>query len=194
MAKSNKAKLGYLDANMAEVDNIAAGNIAFVRFTFADGLGNLDVDLAKIGSNVLNTAMVRGVAEKIRDDYAGAETADEALGWAKDIVERLYGDEWYGEREGGGPTISLFIEAVRMAKEKDGHPFDEQATRAKWLGKDKAKARNAALSGNATLRAMYAKLGAEKAAKVAANAAKRALDAANAAAGEAQTDGDSSAL
>lgn len=191
-AKSSKAKLAYLDAAGKEVDNIAAGNIATIRYMFADGLGNLDVALAKIGSNVLNTAMVRGVAEKIRDDYAGAESADQALTWAKDIVEQLYSDEWYGEREGGGPAISLFVEAVRLAKEKDGHPFDEAATREKWLGKDKSKARKAALDGNATLRAMYAKLGAEKAAKAAASAAKRAADAAQAAAGA--TTGDSTNL
>jgi len=192
-AKSNKAKIAFLKTDGTEADNVASGDIAVIQFRFADGLGTLDVDLAKVGQSVLNTAMVRGVAEKIRDDYAGADSADEAMKWAKDIVERLYSDEWYGEREGGGPSISLFVEAVKAVKAKAGLPFDEEATRAKYVGKDKAKTRNAALAGNSDLRATHANLVAQQAAETAKRAAERAAKAAAAAGAEAPT-GDAAAI
>lgn len=191
--KSNKAKLSYLRADGSEAENIAAGDIATIRYTFAGNLGVLDVQLDKIGESVLNTATVRGVAEKIRDDYAGADSAEEAYGWAKELVERLYGDEWFGEREGGGPSISLFVEAVKMVKEANGLPFDEAATREKFVGKDKAKARNAALQGNSQLKGFHAKLVAKQAADVAQRAAERAAKVAAEVDGGAET-GDASTL
>lgn len=195
-AKSQKAKIVYLDSAGNEVD-IASGKVATIRYNFSHG-ENMDVALASIGKSALNTCTVRGAAEKIRDDYAGAESPEQAMEWAEEVRDLFYADEWYRPTEGGGgPSVSLFIEAVRLAKEKDGHPFDEAATRAKWLGKNedgtsRAKNRNAALAGNATLRAMYAKLQADRASAVAARAAERAAKAATEAAGT--TEGDSTNL
>jgi hypothetical protein len=180
-AKSQKAKIAYLKSDGSEAANVASGDIATIQFRFVDGLGNLDISLANVPSNVMNTALIRGLAEKVRDEYASSESADEAFDWAKSVIERLLGDEWFGEREGGGPSISYFVEAVRALKEQASLPFDEAACRQKYIGKDKIKVRNAALNGNSGLRAVYSKLIADAAALKASKAAEAAEKASKAA-------------
>jgi len=204
-AKSQKAKIAYLKSDGSEAANVAAGDIATIQFRFVDGLGNLDIDLAAVPSNVANTAMVRGLAEKVRDEYASSESADEAYDWAKSIIERLLGDEWFGEREGGGPSISTFVEAVKATKvERFGlHPqefpngYDAEADTPvlmeKYVGKGKAEIRKKALAGNSRLNAIYTKLVADAAAAKALRASEKAAKAA-AEAGQAASTGDASSL
>lgn len=199
-AKSSKAKLAYLDAAGTEVD-IASGNVAVIQYRFTDGLGNLDLDLAAVPSSIINTAAVRGLAEKIRDEYAGAESSDDAMDEARGMIERLVGGEWYGTREGGGPALSTFIEAVKATKAayhaSKGTTYnpvaDEPALREKYVGKGKADVRKKALEGNNDLRARYANLVAQAAATKAQRAAERAAKAAQDAAGGTTT-GDAISL
>lgn len=192
--KNRKAKIVYLNEAGEEV-KITAGGIAAIRYDFADNR-QLTLDLSKIGPNVWAIAGVRGVAEKTRDEYAGADDVDEAYEWAKDMIERLYGDEWMGAREGGGPSISWFIEAVKSVKAARaaelGNEYDPEGDdadlRAKYVGKDKAKARNNALAGNAALRAKYDAMLADAAEKKAARARERAAKSGAAATGAEVTD------
>ena len=178
--RGKKATITYLDEGGNEV-KLINGGVSVISYNFEDGR-TLEVDLDKIGPSAREIGRVRGIAEKIRDEYAGADDVDEAYEWAVDMRDRLYNDEWMGQREGGGPSISWFIEAVKAVKAEalaaKGQPYDadadEPALRERYVGKDKAKARSGALSGNAALRARYDAMLADAAEKKAARARERA--------------------
>jgi len=208
-AKSQKAKIVYLDEAGQEVD-IDSGKVSVIQFRFTDGVGNLDLFMEQVPDEIRVTASIRGLAEKIRDEYAGADSPEMAHddgkgGGAKGMVERLLGGEWYGQREGGGPSISTFVQAVKETKlERFGsHPeefpngyspeADGPALMEKYVGKGKAEIRKKTLAGNSRLNAIYTKLVAELAAAKAQRATDKATKAA-AAAAEAAPTGNASAL
>lgn len=165
-----KAKIAYL--NDSGECKLTDGPNA-IRFDFANGR-ELILNAGDVPTDTCQVAMVRGLAEKVRDTYAGSQTVDEAYDDASAMIEKLLAGEWLSEREGGGPGIGLFMEALQRVKEGAGLVFDIEAAKARYSGKEGSEARKSALLGNAQLRGMYATVKAERAA---ANLEAKAADA-----------------
>lgn len=160
--RESKAKITYLTADGTKVGLVDAANIAAIVYNFSND-DSRTISLADIPEDIARVAMVRGLAEKVRDTYAGSKSVEEAVEAADDMIMRLVAGEWLGAREGGGAQINVFIESVKAVKsahaKANGLAYDadadEPALREKYVGKEKAKARNGALEANATLRAEY---------------------------------------
>lgn len=165
-----KAKIRYAAADGSEVKLTEGCDV--IQFVFADGAQH-DLDVSTVPEDIQRVAMVRGLAEKVRDTYAGAKTVEEAREAAGVMIERLLSGEWQSEGDGGG-SPSVFLEAVKRVKEAAGLVYDDAASREKYVGKDKADTRKAALAGNKQLAAMFATIQAERAAERAQAAEKAA--------------------
>lgn len=189
MAERNrKATIEYLNGDGAET-KLTAGDVAALQFKFEGGEDRI-LAIGDLSDFVRTTAMVRGIAEKVRDSYAGAKSPQEALEWADSVIEYLMAGEWSERKEGVGPSLSLFVQAVQAVKSataaKRGTSYDAAADlpalREKYIGKDKAKVRETALAGNAALRAALDALEAD-AAEARARAKREAAAKSAAAAG-----------
>lgn len=147
-----------------------------LKFNFTDG-NVVEFDLGRVSEKIRDRLAYHGAGQKIGDSFSSAKgDVAEAIENASAIVEMLYGDEWSAERESAGPRPSLVADAVIAAKRAGGLPVDEEAIKAKYLGKDGAAHRKTALD-NKQVKAEYErlKLEAQQArAKEAADAAKSA--------------------
>lgn len=170
MARDKKANVVYLDT--AGNETKLTDGPATIRFKFVDGRTR-DLSVDAVSADIQTIALVRGLAEKIRDTYAGAEDVDEAYDECGEMIATILAGEWLSARESGGPGISHFVQAVIAVKTAAGAPIDEAAIRERYVGKDKAKLRNETLAGNAALRAAYGELLVKAAEQKAARARER---------------------
>ena len=131
MARVAKAKIHYFDAKGTAVK--ITDNPAAIVFGFADGGDNVVIDVNALPPEIRAIAMVRGLAEKVRDTYAGSETVGDAREAAEDMIGRLADGEWLSAREGGRPRMSMLLIAIQEVKVAHGAPFDLDAARAKYL-------------------------------------------------------------
>lgn len=170
MAREQKAKIEYRAANGEAIK--ATEKPADIVFKFANGQ-ELAVNVKSLPKDIVQTAAIRGVAEKIRDTYAGAETVGQAHELAEDMIGRLVEGEWMSAREGGGPRMTMLLQAIKEVKEQNKLPFDLEESRAKYVGSDddtdeekkaKAEARKAA-AANPQVAAVLERLKAEAAAR-----------------------------
>lgn len=138
------------------VDN--SGNVTgTLKFNFTDG-NVVEFDLAKVSDAIKTRLAYHGAGQKIGDSFSSAKgDVAEAIENATAIVEMLYGGEWSAERESAGPRPSLVADAVIAAKRAGGLPVDEEAIKAKYLGKDGAAHRKTALD-NKQVKAEYERL------------------------------------
>lgn len=174
MAREQKAKIEYRKGG--EKVKVTDGPTDIV-FSFANG-ETCSLELKALPKAIRDVAMVRGVAEKVRDTYAGAESVGDAYELASDMIGRLMENEWLSAREGGGPRMTMLLTAIEEVKTKAGLTFDFEASRAKYVATDedtdeekaaKAKAR-ASASANPEVAAVLERLKQEAAARRAAKA------------------------
>ena len=184
MAREQKAKIEYRNANGEKVK--VTEKPSSIVFVFANKEQAL-IDVAalrKEQKDVCQVALIRGLAEKVRDTYAGAETVEEAFDLATDMIGRLEEGEWMSAREGGGPRMTMLLAAIKEVLERHGRTFDLEASRAKYVATDedsdevkKAKAearRNAA--ANAEVAVVLERLKSEAAARRVAKAPTTATE------------------
>jgi hypothetical protein len=175
MAREQKAKIEYRKGGEKVKLTDKPTDVAFV---FANGEA-ASFTIRDLSNEIRAIATVRGLAEKVRDTYAGAETVDEAYDLCTDMIGRLQEGEWMSAREGGGPRMTMLLSAIKEVKEAAGLPFDLEESRAKYVAteedtdevrKAKTEARKSA-AANPKVAAVLERLKAEAAAKRAEKAA-----------------------
>lgn len=171
MAKQKKAKTYYTNAAGEQSAHWTPG-CETLTFAFEGG-GTYSIKATDFPADILPGMTLHGAGQKLRDTYAGDDSAADAEESFQTMLERLKAGEWVSERTGLGPSPVLLIEAIKAAKAEAGQPFDEAAAKEKYKTKEM---REKAL-GVPQVKAHYDRLRAERAA---ANAAKSA-DAAKAA-------------
>jgi len=181
MARVAKAKIRYADANGNECK--ITDKVDQINFDFSNG-ATVRVDLAAVPKPMRAIATVRGLAEKIRDTYAGSETVEDAFAEAEDMLGRLMDGEWMSAREGGGPRMTMLLTAIAEVKAAHGAPFDLEEARARYLNtaedddatREAKLGRRKAAAANSEVAAVLDRLRAEAAAK---RADKTPVDAAS---------------
>lgn len=162
-------------------------------------IDTFDVDVAKLGQDMLECAMRHGVSQKLGDNIAGIETKvtksqdtedplptfDVETGYAPAIRailesqwEDLAGGVWVSESEGGGGSgnVTMLLEAVQAAFAKEGQELSEKqvkAFREQLADKDAAKA----IKSNPQVAAEYQAIQAKRAQERAKAAAAKAKEA-----------------
>jgi hypothetical protein len=138
-----------VDDNECNLDE-GARSVTFDCF----GEGFISFPLLDLPSDLSDTAMLRGITERLRDSYSNATSPAEAFAALQEQAARLREGEWASPDEGGTRT-SLFLQAIQIVREAHSLPFDLEAARAKYVisksdGKvaavAKRKARQAAMS------------------------------------------------
>lgn len=152
--RNSKAKVGYLNSKGEKA--LITDKVASVVFSFAHGT-EMQVNLSELPKDIIAAAATRGIAEKIRDTYAGSATSQDAEESAKDIVAQLMEGEWASAREGGtGVRSTMLLAAMQEAFEVKGMAFDAAAQRAKLYQTDDDTDETKA--AKATLRSQVAKV------------------------------------
>ena len=166
--KAAKAKTRYLNDAGEESAHWRPG-FGTLEFRFEGG-GTYQVRATDFPAEVLPGMTLHGAGQKLRDTYAGDESAADAEESFTTMLERLKSGEWVSERTGLGPSPVLLLEAIKAAKAEANLPYDEAASKEKYKTKE---AREAALTVPA-VKKHYERLRAERAANKAAEAAKAA--------------------
>lgn len=133
MAREQKAKISYVDAKGEKATLNGDKKIAGIVFSFKDVEKPLVFDVeqfAKQHKDIYHVAAVRGLAEKVRDTYAGSDSVTDAMETAEDMIGRLNEGEWLSAREGGGPRMTMLLGAIAEVK---GDAFNLDESRAKYV-------------------------------------------------------------
>lgn len=170
MAREKKANIVYLQGGTEQ--KRVGSDVDGIRFDFANGKA-LTISLADLPREIIAIAATRGIAEKVRDTFAGSESVGDAMEEAESIVERLLAGEWLAEREAAGPRPSMVVDAIIAAFADAGKTVARDAVMAKYTGKGTEEARKTALK-NPQVKAHFERLRAEAAAKRAEEAQKAA--------------------
>jgi hypothetical protein len=136
-----------------------------VRFTFT-GMAAVVVATDALADEVLEYAMLHGLAQKLGDSYSGAQTVEEARERFDATLAVLESGEWNGGRAATG---GLWIDAIA-----DVQGIDREAALARWNELDEDK--QAAIKKVPRVKAAYAKLAAERAERAAAGTNAEELD------------------
>lgn len=109
-----------------------------LTFTFANG-ETKTINAKDLEQAIQDRAMVHGLEQKIRDSYAGAKSADEALGMASKVIDTLISGEWSAKREGGVSegSIEQLARAMVMAWAEKGKEVSFDDTLAYVQGQTK---------------------------------------------------------
>lgn len=94
-----------------------------VTFKFSNGK-TLVADLSEIqrnGTEIATRLALHGLGQKVGDSYAGADTVDDAIESASDVLEMLVAGKWT-ERTAGEPRTSVLAEALSRVMTEAGHP------------------------------------------------------------------------
>ena len=106
MAKNQIAKKDY-------------SNPEGVIFAFADG-ENVEVTSSQFPAEIIGRLVQYGIAQKLGDEYAGAEGPEEARTAMTSLIERLQAGEWKQAREGGGGArTTMLAEALSRVTGQD---------------------------------------------------------------------------
>ncbi len=150
---------------------------AVVLFTFNDANAETGkaATVVSIGLEGLDPAIVRrlalhGLSQKVGDSYSGAESVNDAIEDAREVIETLVGGKW-SERTAGEPRTSALAAALERVMAQSGQPQSlEQCTEVvKNLSDEQRK-------GLRNMPAIKAAMSAIKAEKDAAAAAEKPLD------------------
>lgn len=134
MAREQKAKIEYV-SDKGEKCRVTDKVVA-IAFKFNGVSEPIVVDLSKLPKDIMRAAAVRGVAEKIRDTYAGSDTVVKAYEVASDMLGRMMEGNWLSERDGGGPRMTMLLSAIKEVREGAGLTFDLDASHAKYVNGD----------------------------------------------------------
>lgn len=126
-----------------------------VQFVFVDGT-KLDCNVGDLPRDIVERLAVHGLAQKVGDSYASAESVEEAIGNAKSVWENLKAGQWATKAARGGK----FVEALHRVT---GKPYDECLTA--WQGMDDKQ--KADLRKHAAIKKAIADIEAENAARLA---------------------------
>lgn len=159
----------YIDAEGKE-NRSATVDAVSLAFRFKNG-SEVVVDFGKLPKEIIQAAAKHGVAQKIGDTYAGAETVDEAVERAEAMLESLMTGTWISGRQATGPRIGTLLDAIVAAKAAAGQEADRNAIEAKLKG-DEALRKNALK--NPAIKAEYDRIQAARAAERAKASAKEA--------------------
>jgi hypothetical protein len=126
---------------------LVAGVVVGSRFTFANGAVR-EVLSATLPDAVRAHAEANGVRESLRDTYAGAESADEALAAFDKRLETMKGGEyaarggarldWVGDIMLAAQRLDPKATEATMAKRREALASMDPATLKAWLN-DKAR-------------------------------------------------------
>ncbi|SRR5258708_2325845 len=137
-----------------------------VTFKFANGQ-SLVAKASEIKGDVLTRVILNGIAQKVGDSYAGADSAGEAYHSAHSTWSRLVSGEW-NEKGEGAPQTSMLAEAyvVIAAKAKKlnkstGKPFTVDEVRP--LLAEYTEAQRKSLRERPDIAAEMARIAAERA-------------------------------
>lgn len=119
----------------------------------------LELNCGELSPEMQSQLMLHGAAQKIGDSYAGVKgNFSEGIANAKGVIEQLRAGEWRGAGDEARPRLAELAEAISRIK---GAPL-EKATAAVEKATDEQRKQ---WRSNAGVKAMIAKLRAEKAAK-----------------------------
>lgn len=94
------------------------GNV--VSFDFSDGR-KLLFEMSKVPAEITARLALHGASQKIGDNYAGAESVEDAYTDAAEVIDQLYAGSFMAKRAAGEPRIGLLIEALSRIS---GKPID----------------------------------------------------------------------
>jgi len=100
-----------------------------VTFNFTDGR-KLVADIGYFDEEMIYRLACHGVAQKMGDSYAGAETVDEAYMAAKGVLDQLSAGIWATKASRGGIWVEALARVLQI-------PFEEALE--KWEKLDEAK-------------------------------------------------------
>lgn len=126
-----------------------------VQFSFTDGRV-LELPLGNLSTEMIDRLALHGIAQKIGDSYAGAETLDEAFAAASTVVANLEAGIWATKSSRGG----IWVEAIQRAA---GCEFEEAFE--KWSKADDATKKE--LRNHPQVKLAKAEIEQERAAKMA---------------------------
>jgi hypothetical protein len=145
--RSKKATIEYRNDGGGTSKRVDAA-FPIVVFKF-DGAGEVKLDTREVTQELAVVASIRGLTEKIRDTFAGSESAADAAEEAASMIEVLLAGDWYTERASAGPRPTVVAEAVIRALREAGKAIDEatEATvRSMFTGKGTEQARKDAMA------------------------------------------------
>jgi len=121
-----------------------------LTFAFANG-ETRTMDVEQLAKVIRERAEVHGIEQKLRDSYAGAKSADEAVGLFDKVTDHLtdpIDPKWNAGRDGepSEDSLDLLAKAMVAAYAKKGMAKDQATVRAYLETLDK--------SGRAKLRAV----------------------------------------
>ena len=88
-----------------------------VQFVFVNGT-KLDCNVGDLPQEMIERLAVHGIAQKVGDSYASAESVEEALGNAKSVWENLKAGQWATKAARGGK----YVEALHRVT---GKPYED---------------------------------------------------------------------
>ena len=98
-------------ARVKKAEVSTEGNV--ITWTFAEGAGELTLDLNDVPDGQKFNALLHGLRQKISDSYAGIPTPAEALERAKSVVEAILSDQWTTRTPGeGGTRVTQLAQAL----------------------------------------------------------------------------------
>jgi hypothetical protein len=145
--RSKKATIEYRN-DAGGVNKRVDPAFPIVAFVF-DGAGVASFDTREVTDEIRSIAAIRGLTEKVRDTFAGSESAADAAEEAASMIEVLLAGEWYTERTSAGPRPTVVAEAVIRALRESGKAIDaatEATVRAMFTGKGTEQARKDAMA------------------------------------------------
>jgi hypothetical protein len=144
--RSKKATIEYRD-NAGGKSKRVDPAFPIVAFVF-DGAGTATFDTREVTDEIRSIAAIRGMTEKVRDTFAGSESAADAAEEAASMIEVLLAGDWYTERASAGPRPTVVAEAVLRAVRESGKtvtPEFEATVRSMFTGKGTEQARKDAM-------------------------------------------------
>ena len=131
-----------------------------VEFEFANG-DKLNCKVSDLPQEMIERLAVHGIAQKVGDSYASAESVEEAIGNAKSVWDNLKAGQWATKASRGGK----YVEALKRVTGKD---YDEcLAAWNQMTDKQKAELRK-----HPDIKAAIAAIEAENAERAKADAAQ----------------------
>ena len=150
MAKNQIAKKDYSEENA-------------VIFNFADG-ESVTVNFADFPPATQSNLQQYGIAQKLGDEYAGAEGPLEAREAMTSLIERLKKGEWKQAREGGGGVrTTMLAEALSQVTGQALETCQEKIAEMDEDGRKGLKAHKQVAAAMAVIKAERAQTAATKA-------------------------------
>lgn len=130
------------------------------QFAFNDGT-NLEFDTRKVNDETRLDLTCHGANQKIGDSFAGVKgNTKQGISNAQAVIDQLYAGEWTSDREGGAPRLAELAAAIARIRNA---PLEKVTAAVEKASDDQRKQ----WRSNAQVKAMIAKIRAEKAAEVA---------------------------